>query len=110
MWTIGLVEKFWSGYLAYFIMSFVCWTLLGLPANMLVIGCVGALYRQKLREKFQMVSHGGLTYVWDCGLYACCTCCALVQEARMVEDAVRMQHPAVAQPAKAPEQQHAPSA
>jgi len=56
-----------------------------LHISTLVLFCVFIYYRQKLRVIFHH-SPGGASYVWDCLAYCCCACCAMVQEAREVEN------------------------
>lgn len=54
-------------------------------------------YRQELRHRFGMEA-GGSTYITDCLLYFCCMCCAIAQEARHVEEALKSGHQAVTCP------------
>lgn len=55
--------------------------------------CVFIVYRQKFREFFGL-PHGNCgTVTSDCCAYMCCTCCAIVQEARMVEHAYALNYP-----------------
>lgn len=67
-----------------------------------VLWCAASLlwmsYRQRLRQKFGM-DHGSLrTYVVDYLLYCCCCQCAIAQETRHIEAAVRAGHVAVSEP------------
>jgi len=55
-------------------------------------------YRQKLREKFGLPNGTCGSVFQDCITYACCSCCAIVQEARQVELAYLTKHPAVESP------------
>ncbi|CAK0871970.1 unnamed protein product [Prorocentrum cordatum] len=59
----------------------------------LAVACAG--FRQEMRRKFGM-SQSGRTYAEDCLLYCCCSCCAIAQEARHIEEACRVGHPVVA--------------
>mmetsp|Transcript_10619 Transcript_10619/g.22998 ORF Transcript_10619/g.22998 Transcript_10619/m.22998 type:complete len:115 (+) Transcript_10619:342-686(+) len=51
-------------------------------------------FRQQVRKRFQ-IRHGGLTWVTDCCTYVFCSCCAVAQEANMVDWAAASRHPAV---------------
>jgi len=59
---------------------------------MLFLFCL--YYRQQMREKFGL-PFGDWTLLEDCFAYTCCTCCAVIQEARQVEEAYQSKHPAV---------------
>jgi len=95
--TLSYVPGMLSFWVAFFI--YVCVELLGgLTAGTIGWICLALLctaYRQELRQKFNMEQQGGMTYVTDAMTYFCCTCCAIAQEARQVEDALRSGHPAL---------------
>jgi len=66
--------------------------------DLLVFPLLGAALRGELRAKFRMKERDSGTLFWDACTWCWCSCCAIVQEARQVEDAVCASHPAVAQP------------
>lgn len=55
---------------------------------------VGTIFRQRLRRLFGMEAGCGVVFV-DCIKWACCGCCAAVQEARQLEEAKEVGHSAV---------------
>lgn len=95
--TLSYVPGLLSFWVAFFI--YVCVELLGgLTAGTIGWVCLALLctaYRQELRQKFNMEQQGGMTYITDAMTYLCCTCCAIAQEARHVEDALKSAHPAL---------------
>lgn len=100
MWTMGAFRSFWFAMVLFFgVHAMVGNTLDGM--GILVLAILGAGYRQELRQRFQMTRQGGSTYAEDFCLYCWCMCCAVAQEARHVEEAVRSGHPAVARKAAA---------
>lgn len=55
-------------------------------------------YRQKQRKMFEM-DHGTCgSYLEDCLTYSCCGCCAMIQEARHIEEAWAVAHPSLPAP------------
>lgn len=102
--TLSLVNGllvFWVGFTIYLSLSFAnLMTSITLLWLSLVIICTA--YRQELRAKFNFERQGGCSIVTDCLLYTCCTCCAIVQEARHVESAIKYGHPCVKVPIKEP--------
>lgn len=91
--TISLVKGLLSFWLAFFLMAFlVIWQSMLPFVLWLVFIAVGVKYRQDLRKKFNFQSQGGLSYLTDCCLYCCCVACAVIQEARHVEDALAAKH------------------
>lgn len=102
--TLSLVDGllfFWVGFTVYLSLQFVnLMTSITLLWLALVIICTA--YRQELRAKFNFERQGGCSIVTDCLLYTCCTCCAIVQEARHVEAAFKYGHPSVKAPGKEP--------
>lgn len=95
--TLSYVPGLLSFWVAFFI--YVCVEMLGgLTAGTIGWVCLALLctaYRQELRQKFNMEQQGGMTYITDAMTYLCCTCCAIAQEARHVEDALKSGHPAL---------------
>lgn len=67
------------------IVSFFCLYGPTLVLGMLVMAIVGTMYRQKLRVSFNLKSSGATIFT-DCLTWCCCPCCAVVQEARQVEE------------------------
>lgn len=68
--------------------------LLWLFAAWLGVAIVGTIFRQKLRRIFEMEAGCGVVFM-DCMKWAFCCCCAAIQEARQLEDAKELGHPAV---------------
>lgn len=92
--TMSLVKdliSFWPALACFMILAFFRITALFPIAYVgMLIVCVS--YRQKLRRRFTFRQQGGITYVTDFLMYLCCGCCAIIQEARHVEDALARQH------------------
>lgn len=89
---VGLLN-FWAAFALFLLFSLLSGIL---PFMWVVICAVGVYYRQTLRQRFKMEGQGECsTYMGDCLLYCCCTCCAIAQEARHLEAAARADHPAV---------------
>lgn len=65
------------------------------PGAGLLICLSGMFYRQKLREKFDNNPGTCRTWCEDCLTWWCCPCCALIQEARHVEEAYIVGHPCI---------------
>lgn len=85
--------QFWPALGLYLGLSVLDTVVMGWAGLVLVAVCI--YYRQKLRERFGM-PHGSCGSIFgDCLTYLCCSCCAIIQEARQVEDAWRTKHPAV---------------
>lgn len=81
--------SFWTA-LALWVIPVILMPFVGISFIMFV--CVAVIYRQRLRSKFR-IQHGTFgTYAEDCLLYGCCMCCAVVQEARQMEEAYMMNH------------------
>lgn len=59
----------------------------------LLVAVLGTMYRQKLRTAFNMQS-GSDVMLYDCLKWCCCGCCAIVQEARQMEEARVLGHDA----------------
>lgn len=102
--TLSLVDGllvFWVGFVVYLSLSFMnILTSITLLWLALVIICTA--YRQELRSKFNFERQGGCSILTDCLLYMCCTCCAIVQEARHVEAAMKYGHPCLKAQVKEP--------
>lgn len=61
----------------------------------LIMLCFAVHHRQNIRRTFGIPAGNASTYCQDCCIYTCCTCCAIVQEARQVEEAYAVNHPVV---------------
>lgn len=98
--TLSLVDGlviFWVGFAVYLGLTTLSWYT-SVPLCWLLLTLICTAYRQEIRIKFQMERVGGMTYITDCLLYAFCACCAISQEARHVEEALKYGHKAVAVP------------
>lgn len=83
---------FWTAVLLCAFLSSAAQATAGLTA-LLFVG-IATQRRQELRKLFN-ISSGGSTLATDCLTYLCCSCCAIIQEARVVEEAHVVQHQAV---------------
>jgi len=103
--TISLVPgfvTFWTAFVVFIVLQYAESLLVMFSSSnvfTLVFGLLlwGVLVysRYQLRVRFGM-EHGTCgIYIQDCLTYLCCWCCAVAQEARHVEDAIRHGHPAV---------------
>lgn len=63
--------------------------------TMLIGVCIAVHQRQRIRRLFGMPAGNASTYCQDCCVYTCCSVCAIVQEARQVEEAYAVNHPVV---------------
>jgi len=91
--TMGVLRSFWLAFVMYLGVTLIFNESVDLCAWLLV-AVIGAGFRQELRLKFKMPT-GTLIFFQDMFLYCCCTCCAITQEARQVEEAAKLGHPAV---------------
>jgi len=82
---------FWT---AIFVMGF-----LGAASSLtgglalLVMLCLATYRRQQVRKLFGMNSGDATSYCEDCCLYIFCSCCAIAQEARQLEEAYAVGYP-----------------
>lgn len=91
--TMGILRSFWLAFAVSlgFVMvtsetqDLVAW---------IVLSVIGAGFRRELRLKFQM-QRNEMSFIMDFLLYCFCGCCAITQEARQVEEAMRSGHPNV---------------
>lgn len=83
----GLNRAFWTTFFLYLI----CWFLSRLPNIELfgwcLLGLLGAWHRQEIRKTFRFRDQSN--FAIDCLTFCFCTCCAISQEARHVEDAMK---------------------
>mmetsp|Transcript_23815 Transcript_23815/g.67444 ORF Transcript_23815/g.67444 Transcript_23815/m.67444 type:complete len:302 (-) Transcript_23815:112-1017(-) len=93
--TMGVLRSFWLAFVMYLGVTLIFNESVDLCAWLLV-ALIGAGFRQELRLKFKMPT-GKMIFFQDLFLYCCCTCCAITQEARQVEEAAKLGHPAVVQ-------------
>merc|ERR1719428_2610454 len=103
--------KFWVGFFIFACLYYTSSATAGLTG--LVLLGVLTWKRQQIRELFHMES-GGSTWAIDCCTYMFCACCAIVQEARQLEEAYaakdavtlripqEMVHPGLVRPPQAP--------
>lgn len=68
-----------------------CFTLLGGLVAWVILSILGTVYRRRIRRLFGMEDGSKATAV-DCLTWCCCTCCAVVQEARQIEEAKLLGH------------------
>lgn len=82
----GLLS-FWNAFFLYLI----CWFLARVPHiwvfGWLCLGLLGAIYRQELKKTFRFRDRGNIAL--DCLTFLFCSCCAISQEARQVEEAIK---------------------
>jgi len=92
--TVSLVKgvlPFWPAFLLFMILAAFGETVVFLFAWLgMVVVCVD--FRQRLRKSFDFEKQGGITWLTDCLMYSFCSCCAVIQEARHVEDALARKH------------------
>lgn len=69
--------------------------------TMLIVVMIATYQRQAIRRLFGMKS-GTAETAKDCAIYCCCSPCAIVQEARQLEEAYAVQHRAVSAKVGAP--------
>lgn len=94
--TLSYVPGFLSFWAAFFVYLFIQ-VFSGLTAGTLgwiLLAVLCTAYRQEMRIRFGLRERGGRTYVLDCIVYCCCSCCAIAQEARHVKEARRRGHKA----------------
>jgi len=86
---------FWTAFATFLVL-----TMLSSPGGLLVwviTACILAFFRQKLRKAFSMKNNTG-SCLQDSALYLCCCYCLIAQDARHVEEAKRLEHPAIVAP------------
>lgn len=66
-----------------------------LPGGTLILIATLTLGRQELRAKFDMPHGTCMSYMEDCCAYCWCGVCAITQDARQVELAAKVGHPAI---------------
>lgn len=81
---------FWVAFTLFFVLCLLN-AIGGFAVFSMIIGVVGAFYRSKIRATFNM-EQTAMTHAEDCLTYCCCTCCAIVQEARQLEEAYATNH------------------
>lgn len=79
---------------ACFIICQITYQLL-LPLGVVPLALMGTYYRQQLRKKFDIPHGTFITILGDCLIYGFCCCLAVNQEARTLEEAYLVRHPAV---------------
>lgn len=86
------IFKFWIGFLVFACLYYTSSATAGLTG--LVLLGVMTWKRQQIRKLFSM-QNGGSTWAIDCCTYCFCACCAIVQEARQLEEAYAAKHPVI---------------
>lgn len=84
------IYAFWVGILLFASLSAAGQATAGITS--LILLCVLVRKRQEIRALFYIPSGTIGTYVEDCCLYCFCSCCAILQEARQMEEAYGVQH------------------
>lgn len=87
---------FWAAFLLFMLLELGNPLTAGLSGLALLI--VVVVYRQKQRQMFEMQHGNCSSYLEDCLTYACCSCCAIIQEARHMEEAWALGHDVVKAP------------
>lgn len=90
---ISGLQGFWHA-LTMFILVMVLY-MLRLPFILPILLVLQVYYRQRLRRLFDIDPGSCASVSGDCCLYCCCPLCAICQEARHVEEARAVRHPAV---------------
>lgn len=78
-----------------FVLCQIAYNALLAPIGFIPLALVGTYYRQKLRKKFDMPHCTASTMSQDCLIYSFCSCLAINQEARTLEEAYVVRHPAI---------------
>jgi Cys-rich protein (TIGR01571 family) len=75
---------------AAFVFMFVLSSLVLCPLTFIFAWCwivaVGVYYRQRIRAEYGLESETTASYIEDCCAWCCCAPCALIQEARQVDE------------------------
>jgi len=88
------IYSFWTGVFLFAVLSGLTQVTAGLTG--LILLCVGMLKRQAIRNLFQLPNGTCMSYLEDCCIWCWCSCCAIIQEARQIEEAYAVQHRVVA--------------
>lgn len=88
--------SFWVAFALLLILQVGSQLTAGLFSVVLLIVLI--VYRQKQRQMFAMENGTCGSFLEDCLTYSCCACCAIVQEARHIEEAWVVEHPALPAP------------
>jgi len=84
------ITSFFTGIFLFAFLSSVASATAGLTG--LILLCILTARRQSLRAMFQIPSGTIGTYLTDCCVYCWCPCCAIIQEARQMEEAYSVRH------------------
>lgn len=87
--------QFWTACILFTILSVL--GSVGFGIFNIILICVMVFYRQKLRAMFDIPNNTCKTICSDFCTYCFCALCAIVQEARQLEEAYQMRHPAIDQ-------------
>lgn len=85
---------FWCGVACFLLCQIVSGFFMA-PVGLIPLVMMGTYYRQKLRKMFDMPHSTCSTVMQDCLAYCFCSCFAINQEARTLEEAYVVRHPAV---------------
>lgn len=80
--------SFWLA-LAIFMFTVLLEAFTGGVVMWIVVALIFTYYRQELRKKFSM-KNDGEDQIKDFGMWCCCACCAIAQEARHIKEAPKM--------------------
>lgn len=73
--------------------------------TLLVMLCIATYRRQQMRKLFGMISGDHTSVCEDCCVYFWCSCCAIAQEARQLEEAYAVGYPLqIKEPLRVPQQ------
>jgi len=87
---------FWTAFAIFMVLGVFSELTFGIAHIALLILLI--VYRQRMRVLFKL-GHGSCgTYIEDFLTYLCCGCCAIVQEARQLEEAYAVGHPVATAP------------
>lgn len=95
--------SFWTGFMVFLGLQLLgpVWSAVS-PQTASICGVILLIilvfYRQRQRRLFGMQSGTLGSYAEDCFTYCCCGCCAIIQEARHLEEAWAVEHVAVRAP------------
>lgn len=84
---------FWTAFILFMGLQLLSQLSAGITGFILLIVLI--VYRQRQRRLFEMQNGTCGSYIEDCLTYGCCSCCALIQEARQFEEAWAVDHVAI---------------
>lgn len=90
------IHKYWSAFALFTSLYFIAMIPYATWLCWIISTSYCVYHRQEFRHKFGFEEQGGKSILTDFGTYCCCAWCAIAQEARMVKDACRVNHPVIA--------------